>query len=435
MLFTECFQEVSALESTFDTNFKKIGIFVEAVTNELEINKKEAMLKVMQESGTDSDLCTLYEAATEESNNRIIMAIKKLIDNLISFLDDMKDTISKTFMRGEVADTIAKAEKVASENPKLKSAKVEYYDSDDEVSLLRKFSDKVSSKIARVKVNHFAQKDIDELKDEQQSVETKRQKMQKIKVTITVAGALALISKLVKKVDDECESGTTDAKNKKRFLENSEMESAQAHALQSCYAMSVQATKEMTSSIFRSLKSLVSGVKDALHGAQKSEPKTESVNTETELGAEDGVLQESAEESKVFDDAAYLNNLEAALFKEAEEPTAEGEETPTENTDEPAGATTERTEEGAETSENQENAEPVQESEEDYISSLEKEIFGDAVVKESEEANDTGVVEDIDSMIEGLEGELAQEAAKDEPEVPFADKLLAEMDQEVFGNE
>lgn len=427
MVFTECFQEVAALENAFDTTSKKIGVFVEAVQNELIINKKEATLKVMTESGTEGDLCMLFEAASGEHNNRILTSIKKLIDDFIDFLTKMKDTVAKSFLRGEVSDIVANAEKACHTNPKLASAKVEFYDADDELSLLRKFENSVASTMARVKINHFTQKDVEELTDDHESVETKRQRLQKDTVTISLRDALSRIKKLVTKLDDECDDGVSDGKKARKYVdEHDDMPTEQISAIQKCISFTTQTIKEKASAIFKSLKSLVEGIKRALKGAaETSEVVKEGVeDTVTDSDAVEGMENATAttesEESKVFDDAAYLNDIEAKLFGEsAEDDTAVEEPVEDEPTvEEPVP---EDVEEGETTQESVEM--------EDYISTMEKELFGSSLTESAEE---TGVVEDIDAMIANMEAEMTESAMDD---IPSADDLLAEMENIGLGEE
>ena len=60
---------------------------------------------------------------------------------------------------------------------------------------------------------------------------------------------------------------------------------------------------------------------------------------------------------------------------------------------------------------------------------MEKELFGSSLTESAEE---TGVVEDIDSMIANMEAEMTESTMDD---IPSADDLLAEMENIGLGEE
>lgn len=79
------------LEKSDDVIFAKLVNMYEMVDRNLEINKAEAELKVIKESGTESDLTYLISEAEEEANEKKKGILKKLIDAIREMWRKFKD--------------------------------------------------------------------------------------------------------------------------------------------------------------------------------------------------------------------------------------------------------------------------------------------------------------------------------------------------------
>ena len=96
MTFTEAYEEMLESEKQFNITIKKADIFTEASYKNLEINRQEADLKVLTESGTYDDLNYLYEAASEGFVNKVKKAIEKIADSLVEFIDKIVTKVKIT---------------------------------------------------------------------------------------------------------------------------------------------------------------------------------------------------------------------------------------------------------------------------------------------------------------------------------------------------
>ena len=73
---------VESAESSYNERDRKIDIYCESVNDQLAIDLKKAELFVMKESGTDEDLAYLEDGAIAEAGERLVEAIKAIIENI-----------------------------------------------------------------------------------------------------------------------------------------------------------------------------------------------------------------------------------------------------------------------------------------------------------------------------------------------------------------
>lgn len=110
--------------SIFELNLKKANVVIEAARRELAINKEEAELKVMTESGNDDDLNFYYHEAENGFVDTVIKAIKKIKEAIIRFFSEMKTKVLTLITKKENTEAIAKIEKKVKVFPLLGRKKI-----------------------------------------------------------------------------------------------------------------------------------------------------------------------------------------------------------------------------------------------------------------------------------------------------------------------
>lgn len=82
------------MERTFDKDFAIAKLNLEYAIRREDILYKEAELKVLVENGSDEMMDMLYTEAKKESDNKILAAIKSVIDTIIDFFKSIYEKIS-----------------------------------------------------------------------------------------------------------------------------------------------------------------------------------------------------------------------------------------------------------------------------------------------------------------------------------------------------
>lgn len=192
------------MTNEIDMKLLKLQLFNEAAKREFELNKQQAEIKVLKESGTESDLNMLYEAAEEGLINKMQRSLKAAIEALKEFIKKIIDKIKSIFQSKQGKETLDKMEDICNKNPKVKNQKIEITDIDKEQKCLQKGIDKLSGIIAKIKGGHNKDSFDKEIDDVIEETNRERAKIIAIGagITVTVGVAIALIKKYTKTSED-----------------------------------------------------------------------------------------------------------------------------------------------------------------------------------------------------------------------------------------
>ena len=162
----------------------KVELFAEASYKEYEINLKEVALKVLKENGTEEDFDFLATEAANGYIERAKKAIEKIIEAVRKFIASCKEKLIKLVTNETTRMAIEKVDDACASNPKLRTKKVEYQNTDRQVGALQQGIDSVRKRVAKVKAKGRAsESDIDALEEIE---ETTMKKVAAISV-VTVA--------------------------------------------------------------------------------------------------------------------------------------------------------------------------------------------------------------------------------------------------------
>ena len=100
------------MTNEIDMKLLKLQLFNEAAKREFELNKQQAEIKVLKESGTQSDLNMLYEAAEEGLINKMQRSLKAAIEALKEFIKKIIDKIKSIFQSKQGKETLDKMEDI-----------------------------------------------------------------------------------------------------------------------------------------------------------------------------------------------------------------------------------------------------------------------------------------------------------------------------------
>lgn len=192
------------MTNEIDMKLLKLQLFNEAAKREFELNKQQAEIKVLKESGTQSDLNMLYEAAEEGLINKMQRSLKAAIEALKEFIKKIIDKIKSIFQSKQGKETLDKMEDICNKNPNVKNQKIEITDIDKEQKCLQKGIDKLSGIIAKIKGGHNKDSFDKEIDDVIEETNRERAKIIAIGagITVTVGAAIALIKKYTKTSED-----------------------------------------------------------------------------------------------------------------------------------------------------------------------------------------------------------------------------------------
>lgn len=192
------------MTNEIDMKLLKLQLFNEAAKREFELNKQQAEIKVLKESGTQSDLNMLYEAAEEGLINKMQRSLKAAIEALKEFIKKIIDKIKSIFQSKQGKETLDKMEDICNKNPNVKNQKIEITDIDKEQKCLQKGIDKLSGIIAKIKGGHNKDSFNKEIDDVIEETNRERAKIIAIGagITVTVGAAIALIKKYTKTSED-----------------------------------------------------------------------------------------------------------------------------------------------------------------------------------------------------------------------------------------
>ena len=409
----------------------RINVFAEATYDEYKINLKEVALKVLKENGTEEDYNFL---ATEAANNfieRTRKAISKIVEAVKKFINNCIDKLVK-FVTGEnTKKAIDKAEEACEKNPKLRSQKIKYENTDKQVKAAQQGIDGIRKRIAKIKAKG---KVTEEDKEYIKNIESKTMKIVAATSTVgvlTLAGAIALFKKNSSKSEIENNIGDTEIGTLGVVDHYCDVDMAETIKNAAIAESNMKKTK--TSLIVKGFMSLVKGLKETFG---KKAVATDITN-DSDLQDHFTTNESTMEELEIF---SFIN--EYATVEELVENYEESKETE-ELAVESAGV-----QEGldldayfdnmcdelfTESSEESEDDEHVEESAEEETEEFSSELYLESLEKELFEEDEDMLAE---SYMETLERELFGEdfttESADEEEIEEEDNSEEETEEFSF---
>ena len=342
---------VESAESSYNERDRKIDIYCESVNDQLAIDLKKAELFVMKESGTDEDLAYLEDGAIAEAGERLVEAIKAIIENIKRFIHEMKIKAMSMVSKIETKKAIEVVEKKIKFNPFIRKKKVETEDHDKKFKAFEELLADAKKLLARIKAGRSV--DVEDVEMIAEKID-KRDNDKFAKITLTLDNALASLKKQSDKIGERIDDVY---KNNIQPLLDDAKDLADKAAFESTAAIKKLASTisrigtKMTTCLFQSWSALFSAIRETIAGI-----KEKIVNKMT------GEVEES-----VAYEAETPVAEESTPAPDEQDP---GEQDPIDEKDVKAAADSQKTECGA-------KCESVTESSEDYFKALSEELFGD----------------------------------------------------------
>ena len=327
MTFTEAYEEMLESEKQLNIAITKADIFTEASYKNLEINRQEADLKVLTESGTYDDLNYLYEAASEGFVNKVKKAVEKIADSLVEFIDKIVTKVKAVFGTERAKKTLDAVEKAANSNSKIKNKKITIKDGAKAEKEIQKEIDGLRRKLSRVKAGRVSKADIKSVDETISRINKKKVAIITATAVITVGAGIALLRKLISETDSNNGAAIKDAKNiasqiKMEGVDTSD--EAVLMATQKIQSGIARLAKDKLKCRFEYMSSIISGLRGKSSGPLPSAAEAlENVNdTEEQIELDYELVDESAETLESVDednDQIYMNNLYDEVFGESVE--------------------------------------------------------------------------------------------------------------------
>ena len=325
MTFTEAYEEMLESEKQLNIAITKADIFTEASYKNLEINRQEADLKVLTESGTYDDLNYLYEAASEGFVNKVKKAVEKIADSLVEFIDKIVTKVKAVFGTERAKKTLDAVEKAANSNSKIKNKKITIKDGAKAEKEIQKEIDGLRRKLSRVKAGRVSKADIKSVDETVSRINKKKVAIITATAVITVGAGIALLRKLISETDSNNGAAIKDAKNiasqiKMEGVDTSD--EAVLMATQKIQSGIARLAKDKLKCRFEYMSSIISGLRGNSSGPLPSAAEAlENVNdTEEQIELDYELVDESAETLESADednDQIYMNNLYDEVFGES----------------------------------------------------------------------------------------------------------------------
>ena len=344
---------VESAESSYNERDRKIDIYCESVNDQLAIDLKKAELFVMKESGTDEDLAYLEGGAIAEAGERLVEAIKAIIESIRKFIHEMKIKAMAMVSKIETKKAIEVVEKKVKFNPFIRKKKVETEDHDKKFKAFEELLADAKKLLARIKAGRSV--DVEDVEMIAEKIE-KRDNDKFAKITLTLDNALASLKKQSDKIGERIDDVY---KNNIQPLLDDAKDLADKAAFESTAAIKKLASTisrigtKMTTCLFQSWSALFSAIRETISGI-----KEKIVNKMTgEVDVEESVAYEA--ETPVA--------KESTPAPDEQDP---GEQDPIDEKDVNATSDSQKTECGT-------KCESVTESSEEYFKALSAELFGD----------------------------------------------------------
>ena len=404
MTFTEAYEEMLESEKQLNIAIKKADIFTEASYKNLEINRQEADLKVLTESGTYDDLNYLYEAASEGFVNKVKKAVEKIADSLVEFIDKIVTKVKAVFGTDRAKKTLDAVEKAANGNSKVKNKKITIKDGSKAEKEIQKEIDGLRGKLSRFKAGRASKADIKSVDESIHRINKKKVALITVTTAITVGSAIVLLRKLVSETDSDNGAAIKDAKKMASQIKMEGVDTSDEDILkatQKLHSGIATLVKDKLKCRFEYMSSIISGLRGKSSGplpsaAEALDKRREMINKtkdQIKLDRESGVnIRESVEEEfETFEsvdeenDRIYMNNLYDEVFGESVEEEVETDEVTEESSEEDdymkgyqemleSAETDENEEDGESTDNDEESEEEVEESTDDSFESMASEF-------------------------------------------------------------
>lgn len=296
----EAFENFYNISNEYDIRDKKVGAYLEAAQREFAINVKQAEIKVIEESGTDSDLQFLTEAAEEGLVTKLKNGISAIIKAFTEFISDLKDKVVRIIVKKESRDQLRKIEKKVKLNPLLAKKKVKISDKKAEMKLIKKYENECDKIIAKIlaKGGNVQVNVIGGLQDSFDGSYRKVIAASAASMTITLGALVALINKQIDELPTALNGVGKDTSAALQKLLNSAIDDEAAASCKAAYS----AVARFRSSLGKKeanleVQSLMENVKEAKRALKidKSKP----------------VVGESVEDSYDYDYDEYDESVES----------------------------------------------------------------------------------------------------------------------------
>ena len=325
MTFTEAYEEMLESEKQLNIAITKADIFTEASYKNLEINRQEADLKVLTESGTYDDLNYLYEAASEGFVNKVKKAVEKIADSLVEFIDKIVTKVKSVFGTERAKKTLDAVEKAANSNSKVKNKKITIKDGSKAEKEIQKEIDGLRGKLSRFKAGRASKADIKSVDESIHRINKKKVALITATTAITVGAAIVLLRKLVSETDSNNGAAIKDAKNIASQIKMEGVDTSDEDILkatQKLHSGIATLVKDKLKCRFEYMGSIISGLRGKSSGPLPSAAEAlENVNdTEEQIELDYELVDESAETLESADednDQIYMNNLYDEVFGES----------------------------------------------------------------------------------------------------------------------
>ena len=325
MTFTEAYEEMLESEKQLNIAITKADIFTEASYKNLEINRQEADLKVLTESGTYDDLNYLYEAASEGFVNKVKKAVEKIADSLVEFIDKIVTKVKSVFGTERAKKTLDAVEKAANSNSKVKNKKITIKDGSKAEKEIQKEIDGLRGKLSRFKAGRASKADIKSVDESISRINKKKVAIITATAVITVGAGIALLRKLISETDSNNGAAIKDAKNIASQIKMEGVDTSDEDILkatQKLHSGIATLVKDKLKCRFEYMGSIISGLRGKSSGPLPSAAEAlENVNdTEEQIELDYELVDESAETLESADednDQIYMNNLYDEVFGES----------------------------------------------------------------------------------------------------------------------
>ena len=336
MTFTEAYEEMLESEKQLNIAIKKADIFTEASYKNLEINRQEADLKVLTESGTYDDLNYLYEAASEGFVNKVKKAVEKIADSLVEFINKIVTKVKSVFGTERAKKTLDAVEKAANSNSKVKNTKITIKDGSKAKKKNKKEIDGLRGKLSRFKAGRASKADIKSVDESIHRINKKKVALITATTAITVGAAIVLLRKLVSETDSNNGAAIKDAKNIASQIKMEGVDTSDEDILkatQKLHSGIATLVKDKLKCRFEYMGSIISGLRGKSSGplpsaAEALDKRREMINKtkdQIKLDRESGVnIRESVDEevealesADADNDQIYMNNLYDEVFGES----------------------------------------------------------------------------------------------------------------------
>ena len=325
MTFTEAYEEMLESEKQLNIAITKADIFTEASYKNLEINRQEADLKVLTESGTYDDLNYLYEAASEGFVNKVKKAVEKIADSLVEFIDKIVTKVKSVFGTERAKKTLDAVEKAANSNSKVKNKKITIKDGSKAEKEIQKEIDGLRGKLSRFKAGRASKADIKSVDESISRINKKKVAIITATAVITVGAGIALLRKLISETDSNNGAAIKDAKNIASQIKMEGVDTSDEDILkatQKLHSGIATLVKDKLKCRFEYMGSIISGLRGKSSGPLPSAAEAlENVNdTEEQIELDYELVDESAETFESADednDQIYMNNLYDEVFGES----------------------------------------------------------------------------------------------------------------------